>query len=111
MKKTIISQFIDIYKEEIAKSNGTNKLLLYSMLVNIPSPLVFIPYVTQALTIFLVLIFLKRIVDLNNGSVFLYSTIGITILFQIVWIPFISQLISITLLGVIFALNRKTSHS
>lgn len=52
MKKTIISQFIDICKKEITESNGTNKLLLYSMLVNIPSPLVFIPYVTQALTIF-----------------------------------------------------------
>lgn len=54
MKKTIISEFINICKEEIAESNGANKLLLYSMLVNIPSPLVFIPYVTQTLTIFLV---------------------------------------------------------
>ena len=108
MKNSIINQFIKIVKGEFAKSEGENKFLLLAMIANIPSPFVFLGYLTQAITIFLVLFFLKRVVDHNTGASYLYLIVGVTLLFQIMWFPFVSQLITITLLGLIFAIRRKS---
>lgn len=111
MRTNLLGEFIRIVKNEYLNSESNNQYLLLAMIFNIPSPLIFIPYATQAITIFLVLFFLKRLVDMKKGTSILYMTIGLTLIFQILWIPYISQLVSITLIGIIFAFNKKLIKS
>lgn len=107
MKNTLIGQFISMVKDELMKSKGDSKLLLLAMIVNIPSPLIFFGHLTQAITAFLVLFFLKSILEKKEGTIILFIIVGVTLLYQIFWLPFVSQLITITLLGLLFAVGRN----
>lgn len=122
LRTNFITEFINLVRDEIKNSSSSNKFLLYGIIANLPTPLVFVPYLTQAITIVLVSIFLKNYPKLdvpidNTSSMEKRLIIGIpapificaiiTILIQFAWIPFITQLLSLTLLALIFIYSRK----
>ena len=106
----------NIIKDEVVVTNGAGKFIALAMLFNIPI-YGFIPYLSQAITILLLVFFWKRVIEDNknkksatknvksypimnkNGS---YLIIG-TMVFQLIWIPFITQLVTLVLLGIIYA--------
>ena len=111
----------NLIKNEYIATAGSGKLLLIALFFNIPID-AFIPYLSQVVTIITLSIFLKKyLVDSDdtteiNKGVGGYSisklTIGLiigTMVYQlpIFWIPFITQLITLLLLGLIYATSSK----
>ena len=106
----------NIIKDEVVVTKGAGKFIALAMFFNIPI-YGFIPYLSQAITILLLVFFWKRVIEDNknkksvtknvksyrimnkNGS---YLIIG-TMVFQLIWIPFITQLVTLVLLGIIYA--------
>lgn len=107
MKNNIILEFIKIVKNEFTKSDGINKYLLLAILANIPTPLIFIPYLTQGVTAILLIFFLKNIINKSEVTPFKLLLIAIALIAQLFWIPYSSQLLSIIVIGIIFAMNRN----
>ena len=118
MSKTPVYSLI---KNEYVATLGSGKLLLIALFFNIPID-VFIPYLSQAVTIITLSIFLKKYLVSKddtteiNKKVGEYSiskvTIGLiigTMLYQlpIFWIPFVTQLVTLLLLGIIYATSSK----
>ncbi len=113
LKKSIFSSVFEIIKNEISINNGANKFLLLAIVANIPSPLIFYPYVTQALTIILMGFYMKHYPKNNiNNAIFgipkiLVGLLLLILLVQLLWFPYISQLVSITLLTIIYKLSPR----
>ena len=102
---------------EIVMTKGAGKFILFAAILNIPSPVTFIPYLTQAFTILFLAFFLKYMVTNENkikeaqkssniqytmkpwGKWLIYGTIA----FQIIWIPYVMQLVTLVALGIIYA--------
>lgn len=59
---------IDLFKDEFKNSESLGKWLLVTALVNLPLPGIFIPYLTQAITIILMSIFLKKYTSTSSQS-------------------------------------------
>jgi ABC-type phosphate transport system permease subunit len=123
VKKSLLSNVTSILKDELTKSDRPNKFLLLAIIANIPSPLIFVPYLTEAITIILVAIYLKNypkvdIQSIHNSSVVNKLILGIptpifglsvlAILIQLDWFPFASQLISIAILSLLFVFSRNS---
>lgn len=106
MKNNILLEFTKIIKEEFADSDRTNKYLLLAIIANLPTPLVFFPYLTQAITIVLIIFFLKKIIDNHTTTPIKNVLLATVLVMQIIWIPYISQLLSILILGILFLVNR-----
>ncbi len=125
MKKIIksngVSTTLNMLKEEYVLTKGSGKYILLAVFFNIPF-IGFIPYLTQAFTIILLSIFLKNHLKMKEASKkeainenkvgYILSKAGfiliiITMAFQVLWFPFISQLITLVLLGIIYATMTK----
>lgn len=113
VKSSMFTYLISILKNEIQANKGANKFLLLAIFTNIPSPLIFIPYVTQAMTLILLGLFLKYYPKLNTNHVIFGIPKAICIpvlpllLLQIFWFPYLSQLISIVLLVGLYILSKN----
>lgn len=115
------NSIIQIIKEEITKADGWNKFILWAIVANIPIPLFFIPYATQALTIILLAFYLKHYPRSEQpANVFIgktafgiptpvFAVIVITMLIQLSWVPFMTQLVTIAALGLLFSLSRSNN--
>jgi hypothetical protein len=105
-----------LLKNEFIATEGTGKLLLIALFFNIPID-AFIPYLSQVVTIITLSIFLKKYLVKNTGeatsanantygiSKLTISLIVATMVYQlpIFWIPFVTQLVTLLLLGLIYA--------
>jgi len=122
IKKPLLLNVIQIIKDEFTKSKGINKFLLLAIVVNIPAPHIFIPYVTQVFTVILLAVYLKNYPKvepvLNESSsienkrllgipLLIMGLSVLTILIQLSWVPFLTQLITITILSFLFVSSRK----
>ncbi|HLC61565.1 MAG TPA: hypothetical protein VJI52_00940 [Candidatus Nanoarchaeia archaeon] len=106
------SKLLSILGKEVLITEGAGKFILIAMFVNIPF-WGFIPYVTQALTIICLFLFWKHIVHDKKSTKtekisYLMKPMGfnliiVTAIFQLVWIPFFMQLVTLILLGIIYA--------
>ena len=94
----------NVFKEELILTKGPGRLLLLAMFANIPF-IGFVPYLTQALTVIFLSIFLKKY--RLGGNIPTQVLIIATIAFQLFWFPYISQLVTLVLLGLIYATATK----
>lgn len=100
MKLLKPSTAFGLLRQEIVNTKEATKFLFMAMLANI-SFLGFVPYITQAITIILLVLFLNKI---DKAPILLVILATATIIFQAFWIPFTSQLITLVLLGLIYIL-------
>ncbi len=106
--KTLNAWGIDLFKDEFKNSESLGKWLLITALVNLPLPDIFIPYLTQAITIILMSVFLKKYTSASSQSSRLVIGLCIaTMIAQLFWIPYISQLITLILLGILYGAFTK----
>jgi hypothetical protein len=103
-KTNSIKTVANIFKEELILTKGPGRLLLLAMFTNIPF-IGFVPYLTQALTVIFLSIFLKKYQSM--GSKPTQAFVIATIVFQLFWYPYISQLVTLVLLGLIYASAAK----
>lgn len=122
IKKTIQASFFGILKEELVASNRQNRYLLLALFANIPTPFIFIPYVTQVITMILLGLYLyhypkiegkndpgKSILEqkfLGIPSI-LFVVAGFTIFIQFFWVPFITQFLSIASILAVYILSTR----
>lgn len=112
------SKALDLLQREYTQTEGFGKLILIGMFVNIPID-GFIPYFSQVATVIILAIFLKKYLLLiqdkesqkNTSNLpFTYGSkivIGFTILImlvQLVWVPFMTELVTLVLLGILYAI-------
>lgn len=106
--KSLNAWGIDLFKDEFKKSESLGKWLLITAVVNLPLPDIFIPYFTQALTIILISIFLKKYTSTSSQSSKFVAGLCIAIMVcQLFWFPYISQLITLVLLGILYGVFTK----
>jgi hypothetical protein len=92
---------------ETLSTKGANKYLMIAMVFNIPF-IGFIPYLTQAFTVILLFLFLrKKISFLPKFSLALAIA---TMIFQVFWFPFISQIVTLILLSFLYLLVNVKLH-
>lgn len=121
----LFSEIIKLLKEELIQNSRFNRNLILGIIANIPTPLIFIPYVTQVITIILVLFHTKNypwhMINLKNSEphekakllgipvVYLGFIVSIIVL-QFIWIPFMTQTFTITLLGIYLLLLSRRKY-
>ena len=117
IKRSMLGSLVDAIREEIFISKGPDKFLLFTLFANIPSPVIFIPYLTQAATIIFLCFYLSHLSGINTSqqlqiyrssrvSIAICSLVVIAILLQTFWIPFMTQLYTLTLIGLTYALSK-----
>ncbi len=118
-QKSIIGTLIDTVREELFLSKGPERFLLLTLFANIPTPLIFIPYFTQAATIVLLCFYVAHVtsktfstgvtISRASGSlrIVIFALILIAIFLQIFWIPFMTQLYTLALVGIAYALSKN----
>lgn len=114
-------QVYTLIKNEYVATAGSGKLLLIALFFNIPID-AFIPYLSQAVTIITLSIFLKKYLVSGENTEEVSKKIGEysisrltialiigTMVYQlpIFWIPFVTQLVTLLLLGLIYATSSK----
>lgn len=101
MKNFILFELFKIIKEEFRKSNGENKYLILIIIANLPTPLIFMPYVTQAITLFLALLYFKQVITNKSQNLYTYILVSTILITQFIWVAFVTQLITILLVGLL----------
>jgi hypothetical protein len=107
--KSLNTWIVNLFKDEFKNSEFLGKWLAVIAVVNLPLPTIFVPYLTQAVTILLISIFLKKYrtsTSLDNSSLITVLCIAIMIV-QLVWFPFISQLITLVILAILYGVFTK----
>ena len=111
--KSLNAWVISLFKDEFKNSESLGKWLAVIAVVNLPLPTIFVPYLTQAVTILLIGIFLKKYrtsTSLHGSSLVTVLCIAVMII-QLVWFPYISQLVTLVLLGVLYGMFTKYNKS
>lgn len=106
-------QAINLLKEEYKNTEGLGKILITAMFFNIPF-LGFIIYLTQVITVIILSFFLRRYlaylkenqISSVSSKLLIALTVG-TMIFQADWIPFATQIITLILLGILYAFVPK----
>lgn len=107
MKNFVFFELFKIIKEEFRKSNGENKYLILTIIANLPTPFIFMPYVTQAITLILVLLYFKQVITNKSQNIYTYILVPTILLAQFIWMAFVTQLITILLVGLLLS-TKKT---
>jgi hypothetical protein len=114
-------EIIKILKGEYDNTKGTGRLLLIAAFFNIPID-GFVPYLSQIATIILISIFIKRYLALTdtldhgetrtqirnkNITTAVITLSVVTLCVQLVWTPFVTELITLVLIGLLYAFSSK----
>lgn len=110
--KSLNTWMVNLVKDEFKSSESVGKWLIVVAVANLPLPDVFLPYFTQAITIILMSIFLKKYNSSPKENSRIVIGISITIMIvQLFWFPYISQLVTLVLLGVLYGVFTKYNKS
>jgi len=104
MKKNLPSPASALLIDELRNTKGNLRLIILAMLANIPF-WGFVPYLTQVTTVLLLAIFLKR--NLKSFDKPMTGLIIMAMFFQAFWFAFTSQIVTLILLGIIYAFATK----
>jgi hypothetical protein len=92
-------------KKEIFSTTGENKLLLIALIFNIPFYW-FVPYVSQAITVVLLILYLKRKQQNNlNIQTLILTLVTMIIQLPFFWLPFATQIATLIFVGMIFVVS------
>lgn len=106
--KSLNTWVVNLFKDEFKNSESLGKWLIAVAVVNLPLPDIFVPYFTQAVTIILMSIFLKKYISGSLQSSRIVTGLCIAIMiFQLFWVPYISQLVTLVLLGILYGVFTK----
>ena len=111
------TELFNLLKGEFKQTEGFGKLFLIALFFNIPVD-GFIPYFSQVVTVIILSIFLKKyLLQIKNnthkednsnlptvhGSKIIIGLTIFTMTVQVVWVPYITQLVTLVLLGLLYA--------
>jgi hypothetical protein len=102
-----LKELYSTLKKEYNKSDVEHKYLLFGIVANIPTPALFFPYVTQAITLIITLLFAKQMIDNKTTSPLRFILVAGILLAQLLWVPFVTQLVTILLFGILFVITRR----
>ena len=115
------SQAGKLLQEEYTKTEGFGKILFVAAFFNIPID-GFIPYLSQIITVGVLVIFLKKYLlliknntqkeELSNlstvrGPQIIIALTVLIMLLQVVWIPFTTEIVTLVLIGLLYAIFTK----
>lgn len=101
---------VNLLKGEYTLSEILGRLLIVVAIFNLPSPLIFIPYLTQAITILILAVFLKKYKasTLNKSQIVVGICVAIMIIqIPLIWMFYVTQFITLILVAVLYGIFTK----